>query len=146
MRISDWSSDVCSSDLLPALMLNYMGQGAMVLEAEMGARLGIIQDPFFLMMPDAWRVPIVILALFATIIASQAVISGAFSLTQQAIQLGFLPRLRVEHTSASAPGPLYIPIATWGLMVMGIILVLGFGSSSTLAAPFGIAVTGALFI
>src|SRR3546814_7944983 len=72
--------------VLPALMLNYMGQGAMVLEAELGARLGIIQDPFFLMMPDAWRVPIVILALFATIIASQAVISGAFSLTQQAIQ------------------------------------------------------------
>src|SRR3546814_1311049 len=107
MRISDWSSDVCSSDLfgrgpiglswltfvLPALMLNYMGQGAMVLEAEMGARLGIIQDPFFLMMPDAWRVPIVILALFATIIASQAVISGAFSLTQQAIRSD-------EHTSA----------------------------------------------
>src|SRR3546814_13496178 len=97
MRISDWSSDVCSSDLfgrgpiglswltfvLPALMLNYMGQGAMVLEAEMGARLGIIQDPFFLMMPDAWRVPIVILGLFATIIASPAVISGDFLLTRQ---------------------------------------------------------------
>src|SRR3546814_10957101 len=118
----------------------------MVLEAEMGARLGIIQDPFFLMMPDAWRVPIVILALFATIIASQTVISGAFSLTQQAIQLGFMPRLRVEHTSASAQGQIYIPMVNWGLLVMVIILVLGFGSSSNLAAAYGIAVTGEMFI
>ncbi|WP_447763059.1 potassium transporter Kup [Sphingopyxis panaciterrae] len=132
--------------VLPALMLNYMGQGAMVLEAEMGNRLGLIQDPFFLMMPDAWRVPIVILALLATIIASQAVISGAFSLTQQAIQLGFIPRLRVEHTSASAAGQIYIPMVNWGLMVMVILLVLFFGSSSNLAAAYGIAVTGAMFI
>lgn len=132
--------------VLPALMLNYMGQGAMVLEADMGARLGLIQDPFFLMMPDAWRVPIVILALLATIIASQAVISGAFSLTQQAIQLGFMPRLRVEHTSASAQGQIYIPVVNWGLMVMVILLVLFFGSSSNLAAAYGIAVTGAMFI
>ncbi|MGV1682641.1 potassium transporter Kup [Sphingopyxis sp. NJF-3] len=132
--------------VLPALMLNYMGQGAMVLEADMGARLGLIQDPFFLMMPDAWRVPIVILALLATIIASQAVISGAFSLTQQAIQLGFMPRLRVEHTSASAQGQIYIPVVNWGLMVMVTLLVLFFGSSSNLAAAYGIAVTGAMFI
>jgi KUP system potassium uptake protein len=132
--------------VLPALMLNYMGQGAMVIEADMGTRLGLIQDPFFLMMPDAWRVPIVILALLATIIASQAVISGAFSLTQQAIQLGFIPRLRVEHTSASAAGQIYIPMVNWGLMVMVILLVLFFGSSSNLAAAYGIAVTGAMFI
>ncbi len=132
--------------VLPALMLNYMGQGAMVLEAEMGPRLGLIQDPFFLMMPDAWRIPVVILALFATIIASQAVISGAFSLTQQAIQLGFIPRLRVEHTSASAAGQIYIPVVNWFLMTMVIILVLFFGSSSNLAAAYGIAVTGAMFI
>lgn len=132
--------------VLPALMLNYMGQGAMVLEADMGTRLGLIQDPFFLMMPDAWRVPVVILALFATIIASQAVISGAFSLTQQAIQLGFIPRLRVEHTSASAAGQIYIPVVNWFLMTMVIILVLFFGSSSNLAAAYGIAVTGAMFI
>src|SRR3546814_4810767 len=132
--------------VLPALMLNYMGQGAMVLEADMGARLGIIQDPFFLMMPDAWRIPVVLLAILATIIASQAVISGAFSLTQQAIQLGFMPRLRVDHTSASAQGQIYIPVVNWGLMVMVILLVLFFGSSSNLAAAYGIAVTGAMFI
>src|SRR3546814_19451416 len=105
--------------VLPALMLNYMGQGAMVLEAEMGARLGIIQDPLFLMMPDAWRVPIVILVLFATIIAIQAVISGAFSLTQQAIQMGFMPRLRCEKPSASAQGPIYNPAVHRGLMGVG---------------------------
>ncbi|MBB5706476.1 potassium transporter Kup [Sphingopyxis panaciterrulae] len=132
--------------VLPALMLNYMGQGAMVIEADMGARLGIIQDPFFLMMPDAWRIPVVLLAILATIIASQAVISGAFSLTQQAIQLGFMPRLRVDHTSASAQGQIYIPVVNWGLMVMVILLVLFFGSSSNLAAAYGIAVTGAMFI
>ncbi len=84
------------------------------------------------MMPEAWQVPVVILAILATIIASQAVISGAFSLTQQAIQLGFMPRLRVEHTSASAAGQIYIPMVNWGLMVMVIILVLFFGSSSNL--------------
>src|SRR3546814_18209151 len=77
-------------------------------------------------MPDAWQIPVVILAILATIIASQAVISGAFSLTQQAIQLGFMPRLRVEHTRASGAGQIYIPMDNWGLMVMVIILVLGF--------------------
>ncbi|AVA13418.1 potassium transporter Kup [Sphingopyxis granuli] len=132
--------------VLPALMLNYMGQGAMVLEADLGQRLGLIQDPFFLMMPEGWRIPVVMLAIAATIIASQAVISGAFSLTQQAIQLGFIPRLRVEHTSASAAGQIYIPVVNWFLMTMVIILVLFFGSSSNLAAAYGIAVTGAMFI
>jgi len=132
--------------VLPALMLNYMGQGAMVLEAKVAPTAQLIQDPFFLMMPDTWKVPVVILAMLATIIASQAVISGAFSLTQQAIQLGFMPRLRVDHTSASAQGQIYIPVVNWGLMVMVILLVLFFGSSSNLAAAYGIAVTGAMFI
>ena len=132
--------------VLPALMLNYMGQGAMVLAGQVAPTAQLIQDPFFLMMPDAWRVPVVLLALLATIIASQAVISGAFSLTQQAIQLGFVPRLRVEHTSASTQGQIYIPVVNWGLMVMVILLVLFFGSSSNLAAAYGIAVTGAMFI
>ena len=131
--------------VLPALMLNYMGQGAMVL-SNPGTAADLIKDPFFLMVPDAVRLPVVIIALLATIIASQAVISGAFSLTQQAIQLGFIPRLRVEHTSASAAGQIYIPMINWGLMIMVIFLVLFFGSSSNLAAAYGIAVTGAMFI
>jgi KUP system potassium uptake protein len=132
--------------VLPALMLNYMGQGAMILAAEMGPTQQLITDPFFLMVPEGWRIPIVLLAMLATVIASQAVITGAFSLTQQAIQLGFMPRLRVAHTSASAAGQIYIPIVNWFLMVMVIILVLFFGSSSNLAAAYGIAVTGAMFI
>jgi KUP system potassium uptake protein len=132
--------------VLPALMLNYMGQGAMVLSAEPAHAAQLISDPFFQMMPEPWRIPVVVLALLAAIIASQAVISGAFSLTQQAIQLGFMPRLRVEHTSAAAAGQIYIPVVNWFLMVMVIILVLGFGSSSNLAAAYGIAVTGAMFI
>ena len=132
--------------VLPALMLNYMGQGAMILAAEVGPSQQLITDPFFLMVPEDWRTPIVLLAMLATVIASQAVISGAFSLTQQAIQLGFMPRLRVEHTSASAAGQIYIPMVNWFLLTMVIILVLFFGSSSNLAAAYGIAVTGAMFI
>ena len=134
------------SFVLPCLMLNYMGQGAMVLGAGEAEAARLIKDPFFLMMPDAWRIPVVVLAILATIIASQAVISGAFSLTQQAIQLGFIPRMRVEHTSASAAGQIYIPLVNWFLMIMVIVLVLFFGSSSNLAAAYGIAVTGAMFI
>src|SRR3546814_8813732 len=99
----------------------------------MVALLVIIQDPVFRKIPDAWRIPVALPAILATIIASQAVISGAFSLTQQAIQLGFMPRLRVDHTSASAQGQIYIPVVNWGLMVMVILLVLFFGSSSNLA-------------
>ncbi len=135
------------SFVLPTLMLNYMGQGAMVLsQPSAAAAADIIKDPFFLMIPDAVRVPVIILALFATIIASQAVISGAFSLTQQAIQLGFMPRMQIKHTSAATAGQIYIPVINWGLMVMVLVLVLGFGSSSKLAAAYGIAVTGAMFI
>jgi KUP system potassium uptake protein len=92
------------------------------------------------------RLPLVILATMATVIASQAVISGAFSVTQQAIQLGFMPRLRITHTSAAAAGQIYIPVINWALMVMVILLVLSFGSSSNLAAAYGIAVTGAMLI
>jgi KUP system potassium uptake protein len=131
--------------VLPCLMLNYMGQGAMVLSPETDAA-ALIKDPFFLMIPDEVRIPVVFLALAATIIASQAVISGAFSLTQQAIQLGFIPRMRIKHTSASTAGQIYIPVINWGLMVMVIALVLMFQSSSNLAAAYGIAVTGAMFI
>ena len=133
--------------VFPALMLNYMGQGALVLsQTSPEATAALIKDPFFLMIPDAVQVPVVILALLATIIASQAVISGAFSLTQQAIQLGFIPRMDIQHTSATAAGQIYIPAINWGLMVMVILLVLFFQSSSNLAAAYGIAVTGAMFI
>ncbi|ASJ90919.1 potassium transporter Kup [Porphyrobacter sp. CACIAM 03H1] len=133
--------------VFPALMLNYMGQGALVLsQTSPEATAALIKDPFFLMIPDVVRVPVIILALLATIIASQAVISGAFSLTQQAIQLGFIPRMEIQHTSATAAGQIYIPAINWGLMVMVILLVLFFQSSSNLAAAYGIAVTGAMFI
>jgi KUP system potassium uptake protein len=131
--------------VLPCLMLNYMGQGALVLSPSTDAA-AIIEDPFFLMIPDMVRIPVIFLALAATIIASQAVISGAFSLTQQAIQLGFIPRMQIKHTSAAAAGQIYIPVINWGLMIMVIALVLFFRSSSNLAAAYGIAVTGAMFI
>jgi KUP system potassium uptake protein len=130
--------------VLPGLMLNYLGQGAMILESANPAE--VIHNPFFLLAPDGLRLPLVILAILATIIASQAVISGAFSLTQQAIQLGFVPRLRIEHTSATAFGQIYIPVINWALMTMVLLLVLFFKSSSNLAAAYGIAVTGAMFI
>ncbi|MCZ8324017.1 MAG: potassium transporter Kup [Sphingomonadaceae bacterium] len=133
--------------VLPALMLNYMGQGAMVLsQPTPEAAYALIKDPFFLMIPAAIQLPVVVLALLATIIASQAVISGAFSLTQQAIQLGFMPRMQIKHTSASTAGQIYIPVVNWGLMIMVLLLVLFFRSSSNLAAAYGIAVTGAMFI
>ncbi len=132
--------------VLPALMLNYMGQGAMVLTQTPEQAALLIKDPFFLMIPDPVRIPVIFLALMATIIASQAVISGAFSLTQQAVQLGFMPRMQIKHTSAAAAGQIYIPVVNWGLMVAVIFLVLFFRSSSNLAAAYGIAVTGAMFI
>jgi KUP system potassium uptake protein len=132
--------------VLPALMLNYMGQGAMIHQLAPDAALARVQDPFFLMLPDAVRLPVVLIAILATIIASQAVISGAFSLTQQAIQLGFIPRMRILHTSESAAGQIYIPFINWALMIMVLLLVLLFQSSSNLAAAYGIAVTGAVFI
>lgn len=132
--------------VLPGLMLNYLGQGAMIMQLSEAQALEAIKNPFFLLAPEAVRLPVVMLAILATIIASQAVISGAFSLTQQAIQLGFMPRLRIRHTSESAAGQIYIPVINWALMILVILLVLSFGSSSNLASAYGIAVTGAMFI
>jgi KUP system potassium uptake protein len=125
----------------PCLMLNYMGQGALLLR-EPGAAV----NPFFLLAPEWGRLPLVLLATLATIIASQAVISGAFSVTHQAVQLGFLPRLRTEHTSAKARGQIYIPAVNWGLLAMVMVLVLGFRESGKLASAYGIAVTGTMLI
>ena len=125
----------------PCLLLNYMGQGALLLDDPAAA-----QNPFFLLAPEWARLPLVILATLATIIASQAVISGAFSVTRQAVQLGFLPRLRILHTSASAAGQIYVPLINWMLLILVILLVIGFGTSSDLAAAYGIAVTGTMVI
>src|SRR3954469_24736503 len=115
--------------VLPALLLNYMGQGAMILSAAPHEALAKVKDPFFYLAPDMLRLPLVLLATAATIIASQAVISGAFSVTQQAIQLGFIPRLRITHTSESAAGQIYIPVVNWALMIMVLLLVVSFRSS-----------------
>ena len=125
----------------PCLLLNYLGQSALLMQNPAAAA-----NPFFLMAPDWARLPLVILATMATVIASQAVISGAYSVSQQAVQLGFLPRIRILHTSAKAAGQIYIPLVNWGLLVMVIMLVLGFRNSSNLAAAYGIAVTGTMFI
>ncbi|MEO8453950.1 MAG: potassium transporter Kup [Sphingomicrobium sp.] len=132
--------------VLPALLLNYMGQGAMILSAAPQEALAKVKDPFFYLAPEMLRLPLVLLATAATVIASQAVISGAFSVTQQAIQLGFVPRLRITHTSEAAAGQIYIPVINWALMIMVILLVLSFRSSSNLAAAYGIAVVGAMLI
>jgi KUP system potassium uptake protein len=125
----------------PCLMLNYLGQGALLLGTP-----AAVENPFYLMAPEWARLPLVLIATAATIIASQAVISGAFSVTHQAIQLGFLPRLRTEHTSANAAGQIYIPAVNWGLLAMIVLLVLGFGQSTRLASAYGIAVSGTMII
>ena len=125
----------------PCLALNYMGQGALLLTDPHAAI-----NPFFLLAPEPMRLPLVFLATVATIIASQAVISGAFSVTHQAIQLGFLPRLRTEHTSEKARCQIYIPAVNWGLLAMVILLVVGFRESGKLASAYGIAVTGTMLI
>jgi KUP system potassium uptake protein len=127
--------------IFPALMLNYLGQGALLLRDPSAA-----ENPFFMMANEGWRLPLVILATLATIIASQAVITGAFSVCQQAVQLGLMPRLRINHTSASALGQIYLPAVNWALMVMVLLLILMFRESSNLAAAYGIAVTGTMFI
>jgi len=128
--------------VLPALTLNYAGQGALLLREGAVA----LESPFYNLAPDWFRLPLVGIATLAAIIASQAVITGAFSVTQQAIQLGFMPRLRIAHTNATTAGQIYIPLINWGLMVMVILLVLTFQTSSNLTAAYGIAVTGAMFI
>jgi KUP system potassium uptake protein len=127
--------------VFPALMINYMGQGSLILSDP-----ETISNPFYLLMPEWAQVPMVFLATIATLIASQAVISGAFSVTRQAIQLGFLPRLTVRHTSGDAIGQVYVPAVNWGLFAAVIALVIGFGSSAKLATAYGIAVTGTLLI
>ena len=132
--------------VMPALLLNYMGQGAMLLGMPAADAMQTVKNPFFYLAPEMFRLPLVLLATMATIIASQAVITGAFSVTQQAIQLGFVPRLRITHTSEAAAGQIYIPVVNWALMAMVILLVLTFRSSSNLAAAYGIAVTGAMLI
>jgi KUP system potassium uptake protein len=127
--------------VLPALLLNYFGQGALLLNFPHESH-----NPFYGLVPSWGMIPMVILATSATIIASQALITGVFSLTQQAIQLGYLPRLTVTHTSARHIGQIYVPAANWSLMIATIGLVAGFGSSSQLAAAYGVAVTATMLI
>src|SRR3954463_8353939 len=127
--------------VFPALILNYMGQGALILREPRS-----VDSPFFLLFPHWSRVPMVLLATFATVIASQAVISGAFSVTRQAVQLGVLPRLTVLHTSHHEVGQVYVPAVNWGIFVAVVGLVVGFGSAEHLASAYGIAVTGTLAI
>ena len=122
--------------VLPALVINYFGQGALLL-----AHPEALENPFYLLAPQWALVPLVVLATAATIIASQAVISGAFSITMQAVQLGFSPRLAMSHTSAKERGQIYLPAINWVLMFSCIGLVIGFGSSSHLAAAYGFSVT-----
>jgi len=125
----------------PALYLNYLGQGALVLRDASAT-----ENTFYLMVPGIAQIPMVILATVATLIASQAVISGAFSMTAQAMRLGYLPRMRILHTSAEEQGQVYVPFVNWLLMVAIIGLVLGFRDSSNLASAYGIAVTGTFVI
>ena len=122
--------------VLPSLVLNYWGQGAFLLDHPKE-----VESVFFRMVPDALLLPVVILATFATIIASQALISGVFSLTAQAVQLDYLPRIAIRHTSSQHSGQIYVPLVNWVLMIACIGLVLGFRTSSNLAAAYGIAVT-----
>lgn len=127
--------------VLPALLLNYFGQGALLLEEPHA-----VENPFYHMAPDWALYPVVVLATMATVIASQALITGAFSLTRQAVQLGYLPRIEIRHTSSEEIGQIYIPGINWALMVSCIALVLAFGSSSNLAAAYGVAVTSTMVI
>ncbi len=127
--------------VMPSLALNYLGQGALLI-----ADQSAIANPFFRLFPTAWVLPAVLLATLAAIIASQAVISGAFSLTRQAMQLGFLPRVALRHTSAQAEGQIYLPAVNRVLLLGVLGAVLGFGSSSALAGAYGIAVTLTMLI
>ncbi|HZQ61705.1 MAG TPA: potassium transporter Kup [Casimicrobiaceae bacterium] len=127
--------------VMPALVLNYFGQGALVLTQPLA-----VKNPFFLMAPEWGLLPLTILATAAAIIASQAVISGAFSLTRQAVQMGYSPRLRIQHTSAREIGQIYVPFINWTLFIAVALLMVGFRSSDNLAAAYGIAVTMAMLI
>ena len=127
--------------VLPSLLLNYFGQGAFLLSSPESS-----ENPFYSLVPSWGVIPMVILATMATIIASQALITGVFSLVQQAIQLGYLPRVTIRHTSASHIGQIYVPAANWSLMISTVGLVAGFGSSSRLASAYGVAVTATMLI
>jgi KUP system potassium uptake protein len=127
--------------VLPALVLNYFGQGALLLHDPQA-----IRNPFYLLAPDWALIPMVALSTVATVIASQAVISGAFSVARQAVQMGLLPRMAIIHTSGKEEGQIYVPFTNWTLYVSVVALVIGFKSSSNLAAAYGIAVTGTMLI
>lgn len=127
--------------VLPALVLNYLGQGALLLGNE-----SVVNAPFFLLVPSGWELPMAILAMAATVIASQAVITGAYSVASQAAQLGYLPRLRIAHTSASSIGQIYVPWINGMLLVAVLILVFAFRSSAALGYAYGMAVTGTITI
>ncbi len=127
--------------VLPALTIHYMGQGALLMSEP-----SALENPFYRMFPASWLIPVVVLATMATVIASQAVISGAYSMTKQAVQLGLLPRLQVNYTSAKEAGQIYMPEVNWALLVAVLLAVVGFGSSSALASAYGIAVTVTMLI
>ena len=127
--------------VLPALLLNYFGQGALILKDPTA-----VKNPFFLLAPDWALVPMVIMATLATVIASQAVISGVFSLTRQAVRLGYLPGMTIKHTSESEAGQIYLPFINWMLFAAVLVVVMAFRESSNLAAAYGIAVTGTMVI
>jgi KUP system potassium uptake protein len=127
--------------VLPALLLNYFGQGALIL-----AEPDAVENPFYRLAPDWAVIPMTVLATLATVIASQALISGAYSLTMQAIQLDYTPRMQIRHTSEDQRGQIYLPTVNWALMVSCIALVVGFRNSSNLAAAYGVAVTMTMFI
>src|SRR5690606_9704314 len=127
--------------VLPALMLNYLGQGALVLEDPAAVR-----NPFYVGVPDWAQWPMIVLATMATVIASQAVITGGYSIARQAMQLGYIPRMRIKHTSSATIGQIYIPAINWTMMVIVVGLVLAFGNSSSLAAAYGISVSATMLI
>jgi len=127
--------------VLPALALNYMGQGALLMRDP-----AALENPFFRLFPQSWLIPAVVLATLAAVIASQAVISGAYSMTRQAMQLGFLPRMQVLHTSVKESGQIYLPEVNWVLLVAVVLATVAFGSSAALAGAYGIAVTVTMFI
>lgn len=127
--------------VLPALTINYMGQGALLMRDP-----AALENPFYHLFSESWLIPAVMLATLATVIASQAVISGAYSMTKQAMQLGLLPRMQVQHTSAKEAGQIYMPEVNWLLLVAVLLAVVGFGSSSALASAYGIAVTVTMLV
>ncbi|MGA8049527.1 MAG: KUP/HAK/KT family potassium transporter, partial [Burkholderiales bacterium] len=127
--------------VFPSLMINYFGQGALVLRDPQA-----LKNPFYLLAPEGLLAPLVLLATAATVIASQATISGAFSVTQQAARLGYLPRVTTRHTSATERGQVYVPPVNWTMLALVVLVVLGFKSSSAIASAYGIAVSGTMVL